>query len=111
MKPIPKKLLIHSAAAITETVTDMWGNQTESGSVDLTSVRVEPSSALKLDKLNQQIQLDAVLFYDCRNSRPLNHEFSHDEKIEYSGADYRIVSVKKMYDGEKLHHIEVGLCL
>lgn len=111
MKPIPKSLLIHSAAAIAESEPDMWGSKTEDSRTELEFVRIKPSSALKLDSRNEQIQLSAVLFYDCRNSKPPGFDFSHAKKILFCGEQYKIVRVDKLYDERGLHHLEVGLCL
>lgn len=111
MKPIPKSLLIHTAEAITHGETDMWNEQTENCRTKISFVRLEPSSALKLNSQNEQIQLNAVLIFDCRNSRPRNFDFSSADRIEADGNQYRIVSIDKLYDGKKLHHLEVGLCL
>lgn len=111
MRPIPKKLLIHSATAVVKSEPDMWGNVTDETRTALTSVRIEPSSALTLGKNNEQVKLSSVLIFDCCNSRPKGFDFSHAEKIEVDGTQYNIVSVDKMTAQNRLHHIEVGLCL
>lgn len=72
---------------------------------------MEPSSTLRISKSNEQVQLAAVLFYDCRNSRPKNFDFSRADRIKFEGAQYNIVSVQRHYDDKKLHHLEVELCL
>ncbi len=53
----------------------------------------------------------AVLFYDCRNSRPAGIDFSLINKIELEGEKYNIVGIQRHYDEKKLHHVEVELCL
>lgn len=111
MKPIPRSLLIHSVKAISYSEPDMWGKAAEQPSVDITNVRIEPSSALKVSSRNEQVQVDAVLIYDCRNSRPKGHDFSHTEKIIANGSTYKVVSVEKLFDESRLHHLEVSLCL
>ena len=109
MKPIPKKLLIHTAAAIEKGEPDMWGKCEDVERTELSFVRVEPSSSLRISKDNNQVQLAAVLFYDCRNSQPAGYDFSHVDKVEYDGQQYNILSVKRLYDEAKLHHLEVEL--
>ena len=109
MKAIPKWLLIHTAAAIEKGEPDMWGKCEDVGRTELTHVRVEPSSSLRISKDNNQVQLAAVLLYDCRSSRPAGYDFSHVDKIEYSGRQYNILGVKELYDEKKLHHLEVEL--
>lgn len=111
MKPIPKNLLIHSAYAIKLGEPERWEAAPEIGRTKLSRIRMEPSSTLRISKTNEQVQLSGVLFYDCRNSRPKDYDFSHADKIEIDGVQYNIVGVQKHYDDKKLHHLEVELCL
>ena len=113
MKPIPRKLLIHKASAITEgsDPDSVFENKVAETSVPLSYVRVEPSSALTVSKQNEQVKLSAVLIFDCKNSRPKGYDFSHEPRIEYNGQKYNIVGIGEFYDGRKLHHYEVELCL
>lgn len=108
MKPIPKKLLIHSATLKNVTFDD-WQNETFTTAAELTSIRIEPSSKLVTDKQNRQITLAAIMFYDCRNSSPEAVEFHHGQRVEFNGTLYRIELIEALYDGEKLHHYELGL--
>lgn len=111
MKPIPKNLLIHSAYAVELNEREGWDEPTEKKRTQLSKLRIEPSSTLRISKSNQQVQLAAVLFYDCRNSHPKDFDFSHVDKIEIDGEQHNIVSIQKHYDNKKLHHVEVELCL
>ena len=109
MKPIPKKLLIHTAAVIEKGEPDMWDKCEDVNRTELTFVRVQPSSSLRISKDNEQVQLAAVLFYDCRNSRPAGYDFSHADKVEYDGQQYNVMNVKRLSDEKGLHHLEVEL--
>ncbi|MCM1055539.1 MAG: minor capsid protein [Bacteroides sp.] len=111
MKPIPKSWLIHTACAVELKEREGWEEPSERKRTELSRIRVEPSSNLRISKSNIQVQLSAVLFYDCRNSRPRDFDFSRADKVEYDGEQYDIVSVQKHYDDRKLHHMEVELCL
>lgn len=111
MKPIPKNLLIHSACAVELSERVEWNEPTEEKRTELSRLRIEPSSTIRISKSNQQVQLAAVLFYDCRNSRPKDFDFSRADKIEFEGEQYNIVSIQRHYDNKKLHHVEVELCL
>lgn len=111
MKPIPKNLLIHSAYAIKLGEPERWEAPPEIEWTKLSHIRIERSSALRISKTNEQVQPAAVLFYDCRNSRPGNFDFSHADKIETDGVQYNIMSIERHYDDKKLHHLEVELCL
>lgn len=111
MKPIPKKLLIHSASAVIHGEPDKWGNKPIESTTQLSHVRVDPSSSLSLNNRNEQVRLSAVLFFDCKNSRPAGFDFEHTQKIVYGGQEYNIVQISKFFDESRLHHYEVELCL
>ena len=59
---------------------------------------------------NRSVTLSATLFYDCRNSLPAV-EFKPGYLVEFGGRTYRVELVEVLYDKQKLHHLEVGLCL
>lgn len=109
MKPIPKKLLIHTAELKTVNTNNTWQNEEETGLILLSKIRFEPLSKLVTAKDNRQVTLSAVLFYDCRNSRPKNVEFVSGQKICFNGAEHVIETIEPLYDGDKLHHYELGL--
>ena len=109
MKQIPKKLLIHSCTITTPSTTDSWGNVTLSKSTSLTQIRIDPSSSIKKDKQNNDIQLNSMLFYDCKNSFPSSFTFEYDQKVVFNNKEYTVSSIDYLYDRTKLHHLEVGL--
>lgn len=113
MKPIPCKLLIHSATVITETPDpeNVFEERTIESTVALSRVRVEPSSSLTVGKQNEQVRVSARLFYDCHNSRPSGFDFEHAQRIEFDGDRYNITNIGKFYDESGLHHYEVEMCL
>ena len=90
MRPIPKRLLIHTATLHKIQNEDRWGNGTLDEGTELSYVRLEPSSKVVRDKNNAEIQLAAVLFYDCRNSRPKDQEFSEDDMIRFASRLQRL---------------------
>lgn len=75
----------------------------------LKNVRMEPSSRVVRDKNNAEIQLAATLFYDCRNSRPKDIRFEEDDIIIFNGQKHSVQTVEPLYDGNRLHHMEMGL--
>lgn len=110
MLAIPKNLLIHSA--VLQSVTeDKWQSETTENIAKLKKIRIDPSSKLVTSKDNRQITLSAVLFFDLRNSRPMNILFEHGQKILFGGNTYTIETIEKLYDDKKLHHYELGLIL
>ena len=109
MRPIPKSLLIHTAQLQGIVGKNSWGKETVTDPVDLKYIRLEPSTKYIRDKQNNEIQLAAVLFYDCHNSQPKNQEFHADQVFSIHGEKYRVQLVEPLYDGRKLHHYEIGL--
>lgn len=110
MLAIPKNLLIHSAVLQSMT-EDKWQSKTTENIAELKKIRIDPSSKLVTSKDNRQIALSAVLFFDLRNSRPMNISFKHGQKILFGGNTYTIETIEKLYDDKKLHHYELGLIL
>ncbi|MBQ7003366.1 MAG: hypothetical protein IJN57_05295 [Oscillospiraceae bacterium] len=108
MKPIPKRLLIHSASlhGVTE---DVWQKESLTTIAELCRIRIEPMTKLITDKQNRQCTLSAMLLYDCRNSAPQGVQFEVGQKLLWNGTEYRVETVEPLYDGARLHHLEVGL--
>lgn len=109
MKPIPKKLLIHSVELMEVNTANSWQEEETKTIANLKYVRIEPSSKLITAKDNRQVTLAATLLYDCRNSRPAGVEFKQGQKIIWNGIEHVIETIEPLYDGEKLHHYELGL--
>ena len=109
MKPIPKALLIHKVDLQEVSEKDEWGKEDVSDPVSLRYVRVEPSTKYVKDKDHNEIQLAAVLFFDCHNSRPRGQTFSDGQILFFNGEKYRTQLVEPLYDGRRLHHYELGL--
>lgn len=110
MRPIPKKLLIHSVTYGKESTSDRFGDDKEIvGKVLLRNVRLEPSSKVIRDKNNAELQLSAMMFYDCKNSRPSGMKFRTDDIIIFNGVNHRIETVEPLYDDKRIHHWELGL--
>ena len=109
MRPIPKKLLVHAVTHAKTFENDRWDEGTLTDQQELNHVRMEPSSKIVRDKNNAEIQLVATLFYDCKNSRPRGIEFAIDDIILFNGQKHTVQLIEPLYDGQKLHHYELGL--
>lgn len=110
MLPIPKSLLIHKATLQKSNDNSAWGTTTEDNPLTLLScIRIDPSSSIVTTKTNKQLQLTAMLFYDCKNSLPKGQIFCEEDKITFNNKEYTIQSVAELYDEKKLHHYEIGL--
>lgn len=110
MRPIPKSLLIHEAVLHkAQDGAGFWDEKGLDSGVELSFVRMEPSSKIVRDKNNAEVQLAATLFYDCKNSRPKGIAFAVDDVVIFNGQKHKIQVVEPLYDGRKLHHYELGL--
>lgn len=114
MKPMPKALLIHSAKLLEVSTENTWQSEetTEIATLEiatLKNIRIEPLSKLVTAKDNTQVTLTAVLFYDCKNSRPSGVSFKQGQKIIFNSIEYIVETIEPLYDGQKLHHYELGL--
>jgi hypothetical protein len=105
-------MLIHSAkhryGAKTQNDAGQW---THASNQTLTRVRFEPSTKLVKTKDNNEVQLSAVMFFDCRNSGPADTTFMLGDEIErVDGSTYEIVGgTEPIFDGNRAHHFEVEL--
>ena len=111
MKPIPKRLLCHLAEAIKCGSPDLWGKSTEEVVAQLQYVRLVREEKLVVDKQNNQVRQEAILYFDCTNSLPSNFDFATADRIRHNGIDYRIINVKPMTAFDKVHHYEVSLTI
>jgi hypothetical protein len=109
MKPIPKRLLIHSATIKAITSTDRWGTVTTTEPINLKFIRLEPTTKIVKDKQNNEIQLNNIMFYDCKNSIPRGLEFAENTIITINKQEHTINVIESLYDANKLHHYELGL--
>jgi len=88
---------------------ERWGKEELDPGVELTGVRLEPSGRIVRDKNNAEVQLEAVLFYDCRNSRPRDVVLEVDDIVVFQGQKFSVQTAEPLYDGKRLHHYEMGL--
>lgn len=109
MRAIPKKLLIHTAQLQRITSKDRWGEGKTDDVAKLEKVRIEPSNRIVRDKNSAEVQLAATLFYDCKNSVPRDFVFKEDDIIVFNEQKLRVQLIEPLYDGDKLHHYELGL--
>lgn len=108
MRPIPRRLLPHSVQLKTPGALDTW-QQPAYALRNLLHVRMEPSDKIIAGNDNTQRQLVCTLFFDCRNSVPRGTEFSVGQKVVWEKREMTVVTVDRLYDGQTLHHWEVGL--
>lgn len=106
MRPIPRAFLIHSATLLAAT-----GASAETGTpiAELSRIRVETEQTQTEDREETQARRTAQLWYDVRQSLPRNVQFVPGQLVLYQGERYRIVAVKELYCGRRLHHLEISL--
>lgn len=109
MRPIPLKLLIHSAELSSVTPGD-YNVPEITGTIPLSHIRVEPCNSAVSTKDNRQLNASYKLFYDCVNSSPQGVTFDIDMRVTFDGETFGIQETKKFFDENKLHHWEVLLC-
>lgn len=109
MKSIPKSLLPHTVTLHKRDEEDRWGKETLDTGKKVRFVRLEPSTQIIRDKNSVEIQLSAILFYDCKNSNPADIAFSVEDIIVFNGVRHQIKVVEPLYDKKRLHHYELGL--
>ncbi|MDL2293207.1 minor capsid protein [Ruminococcaceae bacterium OttesenSCG-928-D13] len=109
VRPIPRRLLIHSAALKTGKTEDEWGNPVWTGEIPLQRVRFEPTEKLKLSKDNKEVQCSLLMFFDTAHSTPSGQHFEVGQSIEWNGFLHEVAFVEFLYDDDRLHHLEVGL--
>lgn len=109
MNQIPKSLLIHDITRMTVLKKDKWGKEETVDTQNVERVRIEPSSKIVRGKNGAEIQLQAELFYDCKNSRPKGVVFKEDDIVVFNDARHKVKAVTPLYDKRKLHHYEIGL--
>jgi hypothetical protein len=108
VKPIPKRLLIHSVDYREYIQDDRWGDRFDDP-VTLRYVRVEPASDLRRDATKESMPSEAVLFIDRVHSSPFI-EPKEKSRITFRGREYEVHQVKALYAfGPEVHHYEVVL--
>ena len=76
---------------------------------EINFVRIEPSSKVIKDKNNNEIQLAATFFFDCKNSKPKNILFEEGDIVVFNNQKHKIQLIEPLFDKKKLHHYEIGL--
>lgn len=110
IKPISRKLLIHSAILNALTGKDEFRKETFGVDQNLTFVRVEPAKSRKLSSSGQYVDVSTdKVFYDLTNSRPKNTVFNKGDKFTFNNKSLIVNEVITYYalDGTTPHHYEI----
>ena len=108
MRPIPKQLLIHQAILHRVEHEDRFGNAKLDAGQSMKHVRFEPTDKIVRTSNNAEIKLSAIMFYDCKNSKPRGLSFVVDDIIAFGNEKYKVQTCDLLED-TKPHHYELGL--
>lgn len=108
MLPIPLRLLIHEAT-LNEVERDDYGTEQDKVIAQLKYVRFEPSTKIIHTADNADVQCTSKLFIDAVASWPIGVSPSVGNSILWDGRRYKVQLIKRLYDENRLHHLEVEL--
>lgn len=109
IKPIPKKMLVHTATYAPYQGKDAYQKATYGDSVQLYNVKFEPVKKPSLTSLGEQKDDRMKMFFDGVNSSP-SLTFYEFDKVTFSGQDYIIREAQPFYGlSDSIHHWEIIL--
>ena len=119
LKPIPAKILTHSATLKQCSGVDVWENPTYTDT-PLTHICVQPTHETRMTKDNTEEALTSVAFIDARLSTPAGFDFEAAQLAsEANGQPLALIYRDRLYvvltvdtlvdDTGAYHHTELGL--
>ena len=109
-RPIPRKMLPHTATYRKRTGVDRYQNPEYAPAVTLRYVRVELVHSNANQAPGEMDADKAVLFYDTTTSLPVNITFEKGDSVTFGGAEFTVREAEKMYgDFARVHHWELRL--
>ena len=119
LKPIPAKILTHSATLDVCSGIDRWQERTYT-EVALSRICIQPMHDTRMTKDNTEVALSSVAFIDARLSSPAGYDFqTAQDTSEANGAPLALVCNGRQYtvltvdalvdDTGAYHHTELGL--
>ena len=108
VKPIPRRLLIHSVTYEEYAGNDGWG-ETYLSPVTLENVLVQPVSNISRSNIAEEKRYRAILFFDMTHSTP-KVTFKEKSRVTFNGETMIVQKVNTLYAlSTTPHHIEVEL--
>lgn len=108
LRSLPVSMLCHTCT-LNDVVRDDYQNEYDRFVANLERVRLEPSVQRIIDAAGQDVQCAAVLYFDARVSTPHGQTFDIGQSIVFDGDRYRVADIQRLYDRNRLHHLEVTL--
>lgn len=109
MRNIPRQLLIHCAEISSPISENGFGEVAYSEPTQLKFIRIDFADGFTYDSFNRQSKPVAVIIYDVRNSLPHNFIFQKGQSVDFNGEKFTVMSVLKLYEKNRLHHIEITI--
>ena len=108
IRPIPKRLLIHSVEYREFIEDQRWGSSF-ADPIPVTFVRVEPATSMSRDTSKEEVVARSVLYIDRVNTKPFLQPKEKD-RIIFGGEEYEVHKIDVHYAfGPRIHHLEVEL--
>lgn len=116
---MPNRILREKAKLLVPYEIDRYQN-TKYKTINLERVHFQNSNETRKTLDDTEIVLSAILFYDCRLSKPIGLNFlglareaqkkGHSMKIIYNDDEYTIMAAELLKDDlSRPHHYELGL--
>ncbi len=103
--PIPKRLLTDSAVLLIPEGKDTFGDRY--GEVKLENVRICFERKVRLSGHDTVPTSGGTLYFDCRNSSPINTRFDTKMKLKIGENRFRIAAAKPVKGESQIHHWEI----
>lgn len=102
-RPIPLSMLCHKATLL---IPDDSDDALDRGfsERELSHVRIQLCDKVRLSDGNTVSNSAAVLYYDCRSSKPQGLELSTDMQLRFAGRTYRIAQAEQVLEKSRPHH-------
>lgn len=108
LKPIPLKLLIHSAT-YEEFIESQRYEETFKQPITLKNIRMNFETSLNRASDSATESIKATMFFDLVNSKATGpFEFKEKSKVTFEGQQMQVQKVSPFYSN-KIHHYEVEL--
>lgn len=119
LRPIPARILTHTATLKQCTGIDVWQEPTYTDT-ELTHICVQPVHETRMDATNTEVALTSIAFIDARLSSPQGFDFQAAQDTSeangcplafiYQGRHYTVLTVDALCDDTgAYHHTELGL--
>lgn len=119
LKPIPAKILTHSAILMKCKEIDRFQAPVFE-EINLLNICIQPTHDTRLMRDNTEVALTSVAFVDAKLSQPVGFDFqaAQDEseangctlKLAYNGRLYTVKTIDALIDDTgEYHHTELGL--